>query len=100
MTDNAISTKRSGAVLIMSILQRLVQSNVNHIKVQETIIIQKHEKNTSLMKCLAKSMSIIQTLKTYCDSHTRINPFLNEYSKICVKRPLKNRQNKDLNEKW
>ena len=23
-----------------------------------------------------------------------------KYSKTCVKRPLKNRQNKDLNEKW
>ena len=23
-----------------------------------------------------------------------------EYSKTCVKRPLKNRQNKDLNDKW
>ena len=24
----------------------------------------------------------------------------NEYSKTCVKRPLKNRQNKDLDDKW
>ena len=35
-----------------------------------------------------------------------INTFLNfvfiiyVYSKICVKQPLKNRQNKDLNDKW
>ena len=25
---------------------------------------------------------------------------LKDYSKTCVKRPLKNRQNKDLNDKW
>ena len=24
----------------------------------------------------------------------------NKYSKTCLKRPLKNRQNKDLNDKW
>ena len=26
--------------------------------------------------------------------------FFPDYSKTCVKRPLKNRQNKDVNEKW
>ena len=26
--------------------------------------------------------------------------YTNVYSKTCVKRPLKNRQNKDLNDKW
>ena len=70
MTDSAISTLRSGAVLIMSISQRLVQSNVNHIKVQETIIIQRHEKNTSLISIQLKLVPIIQALKTYFDSHT------------------------------
>ena len=28
------------------------------------------------------------------------HPFKRRYSKTCVKQPLKNRQNKDLNDKW
>ena len=35
----------------------------------------------------------------YSDSYEPMYPKL-AYSKTCVKRPLKNRQNKDLNDKW
>ena len=33
-------------------------------------------------------------------SITRQTSIIYMYSKTCVKRPLKNRQNKDLNDKW
>ena len=39
---------------------------------------------------------------TYQSIYGRLKPYfcLVEYSKTCLKRPLKNRQNKDLYDKW
>ena len=43
------------------------------------------------MKIVAKNEKCLQKM---------IGLLLGLYSQTCVKRPLKNRQNKDLNDKW
>ena len=46
---------------------------------------------------MAEGVSSKETVnKEYMGQHMRII----QYSKTCVKRPLKNRQNTDLNDKW
>ena len=47
--------------------------------------------------CSAFFLLTSQTLLQLCQLDLSLE---NTYSKICLKRPLKNRQNKELNDKW
>ena len=42
----------------------------------------------------------ILAYRDYCEKCIRYSGLEEKYSKTCVERPLKNRQNKDLNDKW
>ena len=48
-----------------------------------------------------KNLSVCETGQVHVWGAKRIwKKSVNKYSKTCVKWPLKNRQNKDLNDKW
>ena len=50
--------------------------------------------------CRSKEKYRTCTLEQDCVLKPGTRAGEHQYSKICVKRPLKNRQNKDLNDKW
>ena len=61
----------------------------------------------SCLQKLSADDTRMQRVISLCEQHIKQNQLreislypLMKYSKTCVKRPLKNRQNKDLNDKW
>ena len=54
-------------------------------------ILEEEPQNTNSHKSSSKATHSLLPIKTRKDT---------KYSKACVKRPLKNRQNKDVNDKW
>ena len=47
-----------------------------------------------------KYSTIPNKMQEFHEQVNNIKQFKTKYSKTCLKRPLKNRQNKDLNDKW